>query len=611
MRQNIRPVRFEIGLTTDTPTTCSDLTKILNRQLPGANKIAAISSYGKAAIHDAGSTINNETGRSAMKLCPSPGTASSGGNNSYRLVSGWNQSDQDMEDCARIFKHVEKASSKNAVAALNKVVGLRVHVIARGMDFPALVRLCQNFCKYESAMDVLLPQSRRTGSHASNKFFQSISETLGGQAAESTLKHKLEMIGACRNTESLVELVNPRGSSYKLNLRPVIALSTNNATASSSPPYIEFRQHSSTSNPQKMQAWVTVCNALLERAISHGKAPLAFHASRTVDEQVDTFFSVVVKDPQCKTYFEERRAALQREGQDNAAASSTTSRASSDATGKPTKKPKTTEMAKAHAKASREGQRRNNDNSSSKLCGCCFQELPKTLANAKQTCACQDNGHVFCASCIQSYAKEEIYGNHNGKLLCMALGGDCKSELNSRQLEAILPKKHKLKLKELQFVRMSADTQGLVMCECPKCGSSGMIPKTEKTFSCPLGSCRFHSCRRCAEEAHPGLKCSQVEKQNVRDGRTQVEEAMSGERIRQCPSCHTRIILGEGCTWITCTQCRRGFCYACRDPRCTSHYCNGRVPEMQAVRNAGAAALSRVADDNVGRELDGLVDRLT
>jgi IBR domain, a half RING-finger domain len=148
--------------------------------------------------------------------------------------------------------------------------------------------------------------------------------------------------------------------------------------------------------------------------------------------------------------------------------------------------------------------------------------------------------------------------------------------------------------------------------ECSKCGTKASIPKRQKTFFCPLGTCRFQSCRRCGEEAHPSIKCSEVEKQDVRNARTGVEEAMSQQLIRRCPNCHTPAILKGGCISMTCGRCRRSYCFRCRRERCScsnSHAPAGDVTDRQAVRNAGESALRR-SNNEAQRGLTGLVDQL-
>lgn len=565
MRQ-LRPVRLEIGLTTSDPTDCPAFAASIQRAT--SVDVLACSTYKKAI-----------SGDTSWKLAPS--TASNNNNAaSFRLVSPWTQSirEEDLAPWSQFLLKVERMQG----VTTNKIVGLRVHVLARGVTCQALVRLCQLFVKYETVLDALVPESRRTDSVASAKYFQSNAAALGccrqssNTSSVSLQKQQIQKIEDCTNTESLIEVFCPRGSCYKLNLR--------NARGDVDS-FVEFRQHSSTSNAAKMHHWMSLCLGLVDRATTHTKSPMACRSSRTLEEQFDTLFaSALPSEVALRSFFDQRRRAL----------------SSPIARNEPRKRSK--------SKSSSLKKKTSGNKKDDRMCGCCFQKI----SGKSPVCSCQDAGHLFCAACVKKYAKQEVFTNHNGKLVCLAMGGDCKSEYNTRQLEAVLPKATRLKLRELQYIQENVQQKGKAFCECPKCGSKGMVPSTEKTFSCPLGSCRFHSCRRCKEEAHPNLKCSQVEQQTVRNGRVGVEEAMTNQLIRKCPQCQTPTVLGSGCNHMTCTVCHTRFCFQCRQRNCIggcSTYAQD-ISDRQAVQRAGNNALNQLENNTVRRELAGTVERL-
>jgi len=365
------------------------------------------------------------------------------------------QSSADLTRSSRSLQKIEKMQG----ITTTHIVGLRLH-FRQDMNSAALVRLCQLFVKHEDVLDSVVPKSRRTGTALSNKYFQSnavavanITEGSPPSSTDSTCrssaqKQLLEAIGACNTTKDLIDLVNPgASSSYKLNLRNVAATTTASTAQSQTTSFIEFRQHSRTSNALKIQSWLGLCGALIERAMLVTKSPLAFHSSRSLNEKFETFFSTVVKNPSLQSFYEQRQASL------NGTTSSTNSN-NSNRNGRKVAGSKVKHRAVANTAEPPTTKEKN--------CGCCFQKI-SAKGKSAAVCTCQENGHVFCASCIRKYATAELFENSNARLRCLALGGDCKSEYNTRQLEAILSAKLKLKLRELQYVKDVATKQGRVM----------------------------------------------------------------------------------------------------------------------------------------------------
>lgn len=78
------------------------------------------------------------------------------------------------------------------------------------------------------------------------------------------------------------------------------------------------------------------------------------------------------------------------------------------------------------------------------------------------------------------------------------------------------------------FSPSSANTSGDIS-KCPKCNYIAFAEKELTTFHCP--QCSFKSCRECGDEAHPGIRCDEVETKTETDGRKNVEEAMTQVRL--------------------------------------------------------------------------------
>ena len=161
------------------------------------------------------------------------------------------------------------------------------------------IQICQNFVKYEDAIDTFMPSSRRTGSSESNRYFKSNKLAVLDKSGTHSQRH--QKIASCNSKEQLCDLINPNGDRYyKLNL---INLKTGRQ------PTIEFRQHSATSNYAKVNAWVRFCVALVHNSASQQR-PGALKPGIRLPQQFDMLFEQVIKDRALRDVFTKRRAEV-------------------------------------------------------------------------------------------------------------------------------------------------------------------------------------------------------------------------------------------------------------------------------------------------------------
>lgn len=214
-------------------------------------------------------------------------------------------------------------------------------------------------------------------------------------------------------------------------------------------------------------------------------------------------------------------------------------------------------------------------------CNCCFVDYP-----FEEMVSCRSAGHLFCKTCLQKHTEQRVFGvgnlgvvtngnignNNNNKskndskaleILCMHPSG-CTSGFHEWQLRKALSEKVLEKYDEMQYAAVieQANTTGDIS-RCPKCNFIAFAEKTVTTFPCP--QCLFKSCRECGEEAHPGIKCDEVETKTETDGRKNVEEAMTQALVRTCPRpfCRKKFLKTDGCNKMTCA-CGAFVCYVCR-----------------------------------------------
>jgi len=220
--------------------------------------------------------------------------------NQFELVSPILKSEDGLRSASRVLQ-----SLSNVKVTLNKSMGFHVHFDVDKYCISDLIQICQNFIKYEDAVDSMLPKSRRTGSTESSNYFKSntkLAKEMLGTHAEGVLNS----LSLCKNTGDLASIMNPSvGLSpdryYKLNLQNLVTKRQ---------PTIEFRQHSSTANFEKVEAWVRFCVRFCENSVSLEK-PVSFtNQPHSIDEQFDDLFTCVIRDSVLHSYYKKRRHLL-------------------------------------------------------------------------------------------------------------------------------------------------------------------------------------------------------------------------------------------------------------------------------------------------------------
>ena len=184
------------------------------------------------------------------------------------------------------------------VSYVNVQCGLHVHVDLTDIKFAGVRRICQNWAKYEDAIDLFLPQSRRGNA---NRFCQSVryNDFLG----PGTNKQVNDYIGACEDIYDLMECINPitaeddSGRYYKLNLR------TGNKNT------IEFRAHSGTTDTEKLKRWINFVVAFVENS-ARNPEPLSFYDDRDAVHKFHRLFEWVVRGENMHRFYYGRALEL-------------------------------------------------------------------------------------------------------------------------------------------------------------------------------------------------------------------------------------------------------------------------------------------------------------
>eukprot|EP00980_Cylindrotheca_fusiformis_P016167 scaffold4805_cov136-Cylindrotheca_fusiformis.AAC.22 len=189
---------------------------------------------------------------------------------------------------------------------VNKSMGFHVHVDVSGFDTSQLVKICQQFVKYESVIDMFMPRSRRSGSVESNSYFQSnrrhIQDLMGFGGGRATNRQVHDALGACQNMDLLVKLMNGSSRYFKLNMQNL---------ATGRQPTLEFRQHSSTMNYEKIGCWIRFCLLFCWNS-ARLRAPKPFKEDSSLKKKFDALFQFVIKDRALRDYYRKRMDHFQK-----------------------------------------------------------------------------------------------------------------------------------------------------------------------------------------------------------------------------------------------------------------------------------------------------------
>jgi len=220
----------------------------------------------------------------------------------FELVSPILQGESGLNRCNDILRAL-RASSQTSIQ-VNKSMGFHVHVSVAGFSLDKLKKLCMNFVKYESAMDMFMPSSRWTGGSVSADYCKSNKEAIrnpsGTIAKLNGGRHKA--IAACSNPTQLCNLMNPgRDRYYKLNFQNLLTCRQ---------PTVEFRQHSATANADKVMAWVRFCVTFVRNSALK-PTPSYLQNNLEAEAVLDHLFEDLIQCNTLENFYRDRAEALE------------------------------------------------------------------------------------------------------------------------------------------------------------------------------------------------------------------------------------------------------------------------------------------------------------
>eukprot|EP00978_Attheya_sp_CCMP212_P047126 scaffold421235_cov51-Attheya_sp.AAC.1 len=217
----------------------------------------------------------------------------------FDIVSPTMQEGKGFNDCYKIMEGLKEVGSVD----VTKSMGFHVQIDISELTLSKLVKVCQNFIKFEPIMDTLMPLSRR-GDHTYCKSNRDKMLGPDGVTSLSSNKDRHKRIEACKSVTELCEVMNPGNiRNYKLNLQ--------NLRRGSQPiRTIEFRQHLSTQNYNDAKMWIHFCMAFVHNS-ARFQSPsfLGTGSSRNMDKQFEMLFEYVIKDRCLRNFYRVRRSS--------------------------------------------------------------------------------------------------------------------------------------------------------------------------------------------------------------------------------------------------------------------------------------------------------------
>jgi hypothetical protein len=190
---------------------------------------------------------------------------------------------------------------------VNNSCGVHVHFGIEGNaqdkdNVAFLKRILKMYCKFENAINALMPVSRHD-----NRYCKSITHTItsrarnNGMNVDGLTKEEIafKALDAC-NTLPKLRSTLYQDRYHKVNLEAIDRHNT-----------IEFRQHSGTLNAEKIVNWIMLLSGLIDAAKNARLRPRNASTVLTQAQEVQRLFTLI-EDPAVKTYYMRRYKMLSR-----------------------------------------------------------------------------------------------------------------------------------------------------------------------------------------------------------------------------------------------------------------------------------------------------------
>jgi hypothetical protein len=182
-----------------------------------------------------------------------------------------------------MLEHRAALDSFAARTPLNLYISMKIKSL-NGLE--AALKLCQNFIKYEQALDDLASFNRGTPTSLTKDWHSNAAKSNRDAIEGTTNKSKHDRLGACSSIREIVEKMNPDGNArYKLQL-----LQSKSATFSA-----QFLVTGMIPDGDLLEAWIRTYVLFVHNSLRL-RRPKCIKRSRSLAEQREFLFAHVIRD---------------------------------------------------------------------------------------------------------------------------------------------------------------------------------------------------------------------------------------------------------------------------------------------------------------------------
>lgn len=195
--------------------------------------------------------------------------------------------------------------------------------------------------------------------------------------------------------------------------------------------------------------------------------------------------------------------------------------------------------------------------------------------------------HVFCRQCLEEYFNSRISDGNVTRIMCPKI--DCPMEIDYDEIKKLCNEKQFQKYEQLLLKRTIDLMEDTVQCARKYCGYP-VIRENLNDNLATCAQCEYSFCVFCRKVYHGVSPCemtsqdkekliatyqqaSKSEKKmlQLRHGKRQielvVEQSLTNNYLKEnskiCPNCLTFTTRVDGCNKMTCSYCKKIFCWLC------------------------------------------------
>lgn len=196
-------------------------------------------------------------------------------------------------------------------------------------------------------------------------------------------------------------------------------------------------------------------------------------------------------------------------------------------------------------------------------CIICYEDFDDNHQKLAMSC-----GHTFCLGCWGDYLQNVVGENGNSCVIATCPFASCTEVLTEVEVSAAAPQL----LSKFQHyqLRSFVDSNDLArFCPGRGCGRVAHCTKQTKAFVeeqdkiADCDACQTSFCIACGEEPHSPVTCRFLTQWDEKNSNESETANWITANTKTCPKCATRIQKDGGCMYVTCRNCKTGFCWTC------------------------------------------------